>query len=211
MLNIDATPKDPSGERWHPDPLQTIWGLGTPAHVQTHSISGGIGGGRVAELQPLRPFRAAVITPPGQQASIQERLWVGKLGVPLLSLIQGLDDLKGVFQPDHSIRLSPQPPAPQSSAPPCPSTGASRPALPSAAGARRLQIPTPSRYLLHAGECSAARQRQQRFSGWEEEEDLWVCFLLYDTRVRELEAGSSVVPSPALPCCMAWTSLSDEG
>lgn len=104
-------------------------------------------------------------------------------------------------------RPSPRPHAPR---PPC--MGASRPCLVLTERAKRLQIPAPSTYFLHAGECVLQQVRVgQDLVGRRRRICVSApCFMALESgRWRQPAASSAWSPGPARPCCMSRTPRSE--
>lgn len=104
-------------------------------------------------------------------------------------------------------RPSPRPHAPR---PPC--MGASRPCLVLTERAKRLQIPAPSTYFLHAGECVLQQVRVgQDLVGRRRRICVSApCFMALESgRWRQTAAGSAWSPGPARPCRVSRTPRSE--
>lgn len=104
-------------------------------------------------------------------------------------------------------RPSPRPHAPR---PPC--MGASRPCLVLTERAKRLQIPAPSTYFLHAGECVLQQVRVgQDLVGRRRRICVSApCFMALESgRWRQPAASSAWSSGPARPCCMSRTPRSE--
>lgn len=145
-----------------------------------------------ADTQPQLPPHAVEPISPGQRAELAapalawERPWACKV---------------------HTQEAEPPAPCPR---PPC--MGASHPCLVLTERAKRLQIPAPSTYFLHAGECVLQQVRVgQDLVGRRRRICVSApCFMALESgRWRQAAAGSAWSPGPARPCRVSRTPRSE--